>query len=64
MGVLNMLVFKKDDLEIYTTNNLLLVLKNDVIIKNISFKDSDILDDLILETREKLFARDVKVNNI
>jgi len=59
-----MLVFKKDDLEIYTTNNLLLVLKNDVIIKNISFKDSDILDDLILETREKLFARDVKVNNI
>lgn len=48
-----MLVYQDRELKVYTTNNLLLILKGDNIIKEMYIEDKCLVDDIIIELKEK-----------
>lgn len=53
LGVLSLLVYKDKKIKIYTTNNLLLVLKGESIVKEVYIEDKCLIDDMIAEYKEK-----------
>jgi len=59
MGVLILLIYENKDLKMYVTNNLLLVLKGDNIVKDVYFEDPSMVEDLILEVKESLYTKKV-----
>ncbi|MCK9470651.1 MAG: hypothetical protein M0Q88_02730 [Bacilli bacterium] len=54
-----MLIYENKDLKMYVTNNLLLVLKGDNIVKDVYFEDPSMVEDLILEVKESLYTKKV-----
>lgn len=48
-----MLIFQDNETKVYLTNNLLLILEGDSIIKEMYIKEKCMVDDAIIEFRER-----------
>lgn len=50
-----MLIYKDKQIKVYATNNLLLVLNGETIIKELYVEDKCLIDDIVTEYKEKQF---------
>ena len=53
-----MLIYQDKDIKVYTTNNMLLILKGNNIIKELYIEDKSLVDDVIIELKENIFRKE------